>query len=79
MQWRRAPLGAGAGSYGAIKRGPAPPQSVTPALRAAAKAAPGTATATAEAETAKAAAEAETAKAAAAATTEAVAGGAPYG
>ena len=70
MQWRRAPPGGGAGSYGAIKRGPAPPQSVMPALRAAAKAAAGTATATAEA---------ETAKAAAAAMTEAVVGGAPYG
>jgi len=70
MQWRRAPPGGGAGSYGEIKRGPAPPQSVTPALRAAAKAATGTATATAEA---------ETAKAAAAATAEAVVGGAPYG
>ena len=70
MQWRRAPLGAGAGSYGAIKREPPPAQRVTPALSAAATAATGTATATAEA---------ETAKAAAAATTEAVAGGAPYG
>lgn len=70
MQWRRAPPGGGADSYGAIKRGPPPPQSVMPALRAAAKAATGTATATAEV---------ETAKAAAAATTEAVVGGAPYG
>ena len=45
------------GSYGAIKRGPLPPQSVTPALRPVAKAA--TATATAEAEVAKAAAAAK--------------------